>query len=96
MSKVSNALKSAVFYVREFALWYEPAVAKAIVAAFFQMLLGLGVAVGDFPAKVDAVLAFVTVVTTLVAGKSIRSSVYSPATHRSEVERAEIRARSLR
>lgn len=66
--------------VREWATEYEPAVAAVLVAAFFQLLVGLGIAVGDWPAKVDSVLAFLAVLTTLLAGRSIRRRVDSPAT----------------
>lgn len=80
-----NFFRKTIEAVHRFATWYEPTIAKAVVAAFFQMLLTVGIAVGDWPAKVDGVLAFVTVVVTLLAGRSIRKSVYSPATHQAEV-----------
>lgn len=70
--------------LREWATNYEPAVAAALAAAFFQMLVGLGIVVGDWPAKVDAVLAFVAVLATLVAGKSVRANVFSRATLRGD------------
>lgn len=71
MSKIRFALAYIMAWARE----YEPAVAATLVAAFFQMLVGLGIAVGDWPAKVDAVLAFVAILTTVLAGREIRKRV---------------------
>lgn len=82
--KILSALSKAYAKVREWARDYEPAVAATVVAAFFQMLVGVGIAVGDWPAKVDAVLGFVAVLSTVLAGKSIRSQVTSRATLRGE------------
>lgn len=68
--------------IRAWAEDYEPAVAKTAAAAVFQLLAALGIAVGDLPQQVDAVLAFVAIAATLLAGRSIRKRVESPATRR--------------
>lgn len=78
LRKIANLFRR----VREYARDYEPAVAAAIVAAVFQLLAGLGIAVGDLPEKVDAVLAFLAVAATLVAGRATRARVFSRATLR--------------
>lgn len=69
-------------HIRVWAEDYEPAVARTAAAAVFQLLAGLGIAVGDLPEQVDAVLAFVAIAATLLAGRSIRKRVTSRATER--------------
>lgn len=54
---------------------YEPVVAAQVVAATFTAAAGLGIAVGDWPQKVDAVLTFAAVVVPLLAGVYARSKV---------------------
>lgn len=61
--------------VRDFATGYEPAVAAAVVAAVFTLFAGLGIAVGDWDVKVNAVLAFVAFVAPLLAGGYTRGKV---------------------
>lgn len=79
----------ALALLREWARDYEPAVAKSIVTAFLQILVVAGISLGNLPNVIDAVLAFVAVVATLLAGRSIRNSVVSPALHRFAVQEAE-------
>lgn len=76
--------------LREWATYYEPATAKALVAAFFQILMVAGIALGDWPKIIDAVLAFVALAATVLAGRSIRNAVYSPATHEARVNQARL------
>lgn len=76
--------------LREWADHYEPAAARALAAAFFQILVVAGVALGNWPAVVDAVLGFLALAATLLAGKSIRDNVVSPATHEADVLRARL------
>ena len=84
MSKLAQILAT----VHQWASQYQPAVARTLAAAFFQMLVGLGIVVGDWPDKVNAVLGFVAILTTVLAGRSIKRAVYAPATHHAAVHRA--------
>lgn len=75
---------------REWARDYEPATAKALVTAVLQVLIVAGIGLGDWPKVIDAILAAVGVFATVFAGRSIRKSVYSPATHDSEALQARV------
>ena len=88
---MKSKLKALAADLRVVANWYEPVVARMVVAGFFQMLTTAGIVVGSWPTKVDAVLGFLTLLSTLIAGKSIRGAVVSPATHEARVEIAKIR-----
>ena len=88
---MKSKMKALARDVRLVANWYEPVVARMIVSGFFQMLTTVGIVVGTWPTKVDAVLGFLTLLSTLLAGKSIRRAVVSPATHEARVEVARIR-----
>lgn len=77
--------------IKQWATDYEPAVAKALVAAALQIFAAAGIGLGDLPAILDAVLGFVAIATTVIAGRSIRGSVYSPATHDGQKQLARIK-----
>lgn len=62
-------------FVHGLVTGYEPVVVAQLVAAFFTLLAGLGITVGDWPQKVDAVLVFVNLVVLMAAGAIARSKV---------------------
>jgi hypothetical protein len=80
-----SKIPTAWAMLRAWATDYQPALARTYVAVTFQMLAGLGIAVGDLPDKANTALGVVAVLATLIAGKSIQGAVYSPATHEAEV-----------
>lgn len=61
--------------IRQIAAGYEPALVASFVAALFTLAAGLGIAVGDLPAKVDAVLTFIAFAAPVIAGIHTRSKV---------------------
>lgn len=73
--KIRRGVAATVQFVRDAARGYEPAVASQVVAAVFTLAAGLGLAVGDLPAKADAVLAFLAVTAPMVAGVVTRQRV---------------------
>ncbi|WP_311208711.1 MULTISPECIES: hypothetical protein [unclassified Aeromicrobium] len=75
MSRLARIIRAVVDFVGRAATGYEPAVTAALVAAFFTMLSGIGLVVGDLPQKVDAVLGFVAFVAPLIAGWYARQKV---------------------
>jgi len=68
LNKIRNVLDDA-------ASGYEPAVVASVAAAAFTLAAGLGLAVGDLPQKVNAVLAFLAFVAPLIAGAVTRAKV---------------------
>lgn len=88
-------MKNLYRTLREWAARYEPATAKALLAAVFQILVVAGISLGNLPQVADAVLAFLALAATVVAGRSIRKSVYSPATHDAGVQVAHARGFNL-
>ncbi len=81
LTKIRNAFATLRVWARD----YQPALARTYVAVAFQMLTGLGIAVGDLPDKANTALGVVAILATMLAGKSIQGAVYSPATHRAKV-----------
>lgn len=75
MTKFRLWLERANVFVTDLASGYEPARAAALLTAFFTLLVGLGITVGDLPAKGEAVLAFLTVVAPLLAARAVRRRV---------------------
>ena len=80
MSRWVRRIAAAVGKLRKWANDYEPATARAVVAAVVQACAVAGIGLGDLPARADGVLALVGIAATLIAGKSIRSRVTKPAT----------------
>ena len=78
-------MRNLMHDLKTWAAAYEPATARTLVLAFMQILVAAGIGLGNLPNVVDAVLAFVAIAATVVAGRSIRNAVYSPATHESRV-----------
>jgi hypothetical protein len=79
--------RHSVNFVRRAAAGYEPAVMTSLAAATFVAAAQLGINVGDLPEKVDAVLTWLSVVATLVAGARIRAKV-EPAKSAADRRRA--------
>lgn len=68
-------MRHLINFIRRAAAGYEPVVAAQFVAAAFTLAAGLGLAVGDLPEKVNALLAFVGVVAPIIAGAYSRQKV---------------------
>ncbi len=68
-------MRHVINFIRRAAAGYEPVVAGQVVAAFFTLCAGLGLAVGDLPAKANAGLAFIGVIAPLLAGAYSRQKV---------------------
>lgn len=54
---------------------YEPVAVASVATAVFVLLAGLGIAVGDLPDKVNAVLAFLAVMAPMLSGWLARMRV---------------------
>lgn len=80
--------------IKHWAARYEPAVARTLVAALLQILVVAGIGLGNLPEIVDAVLTFVALAATMLAGRSIRKSVSSPATVEAEKVKSFFRGRT--
>lgn len=61
--------------IRAAAAGYEPALASSILAAGLTLAAGLGLVVGDFPEKANAILTFIAFLAPIVAGAYTRSKV---------------------
>lgn len=54
---------------------YEPALVTSIVTAIFTLAAGLGLTVGDLPAKANVVLTFLAFIAPIIGGAITRSKV---------------------
>lgn len=68
-------MNKLITLIRRAAAGYEPAVVASVAAAFFVLLAGLGITVGDFPDKVNAILTFVAFVAPILGGAATRAKV---------------------
>lgn len=83
-------MRSTLRTLREWARDYEPAVARTLAAAVVQILVVAGVSLGNLPQIIDAVLTFVGLAATVLAGRSIRKGVFSPASHEAGIVMARV------
>lgn len=72
---IRRAAARTAQFVRDLKAGYEPVQARAGLSALFILLAACGIGSGKLPPQVDAGLAFIAVVSPIIAGWKARAKV---------------------